>query len=50
MLRTLMEIASTYNRSMYKNRHFKRTNNKKKNIFLYQKLLYKKASTGHLKN
>ena len=49
MFRTLIEIVSTYNRSMYKNRHFKRTNNKK-NIFLYRKLLYKKASTGHLKN
>ena len=49
MLRTLMEIVSTYNRSMYKNRHFNRTN-KKNNIFLYQKLPYKKASTGHLKN
>ena len=49
MLITLMEITSTYNRSMYKNRHIKRKNNKI-NVFLYKKLLYKKASAGHLKN
>ena len=42
-----MEIFSTYNRSMYKNRHIKRGNNKI-NIFLYKKLLYKKESTRHL--
>ena len=38
-LKTLIEIISTYNKSMYKNKHIMRANNKI-NIF-YKELLYK---------
>ena len=48
MLRPLIEIVSKYNKSMYKNKHTKRTNNKI-NVF-NKKLYFKKPSTRHLKN
>ena len=41
MLRTFMEIVSTYNRSMYKNRHIKRANNKI-NIFYIRNCFIRK--------